>query len=269
MEIVNYHTPQDVHKEEYLYSPFNKKVNTGNVNLSEYQKRVKSQSGEDGIIEAVFRLIAPKTKFYVEFGAADGEWLSNTWNLRNNYGWTGLLMDSDKSATDRSNGLVHLEEINSKNINHLFEKYNVPENLDFISIDIDGDDLYVFDALDEKYRPILVCGESNPGLPNHLPLAIEEGMTDKWGKNRRNTSDPYDYHGCNIHAWYTVGKRKGYNVLTTSHVNVFLIAEEFSNLFYIPSLEEISVPPYFNIEYNRFLMASKNTDERYRFCEVR
>jgi hypothetical protein len=268
MKISKLHKPKDVYKEEYLHNPFNKKINNNKINLKEYRKRVRSQSGEDGIIEHVFSKIPARKKYYVEFGAADGEWLSNTWNLRNNFNWNGLLMDSDSEAVKKSNGLVHLEDITSQNINDLFQKYSVPENFDFLSIDIDGDDIYIFDALDSKYRPVLICGESNPGLPNQLPLAIEEGMTDKWGLKRRNTADPYDYHGCNIHAWHHVGKQKGYNVLTTSHVNVFLIAEEYSSLFYIPTLEEISVPPYFNIEHNRFLMGASNNDERYFWCEI-
>lgn len=268
MEIVKYLSPQEVYKEEYLHKPFGESVTVETINLINHRRVVRSQSGEDGIIEYVFSKIEPRVKFYVEFGASDGEWLSNTWHLRNNLGWTGLLMDSDLEAVNRTAGLVKLENIDSTNINHLFEKYSVPENLDFLSIDIDGDDIYVFDALDTKYRPILICAEYNPGLPNHLPLAIEEGMTDKWGTKRRNPLDPYDYHGCNIHAWYQVGLRKNYKVLTTSGVNVFLIANEHSDKFSIPTLNEISVHPYFKIEYDRFLAGASNK-ENYFWCQIK
>jgi hypothetical protein len=268
MEIVKYFKPEEVYKEDYLHSPFGERIQVESVNLSEYRKTVNSQSGEDGIIEHVFSQIEPRQKFYVEFGASDGQWISNTWHLRNNLGWSGLLMDSDKDAVGRSSNLVKLESIDSANINHLFEKYSVPENFDFLSIDIDGDDIYVFDALDAKYRPVLICAEYNPGLPNHLPLAIEEGMTDKWGTRRRNPADPYDYHGCNIHAWYQVGLRKNYKVLTTSGVNVFLIADEYSSKFSIPTLNEIAVSPYFNIEYNRFLAGASNR-ENYLWCQIK
>jgi hypothetical protein len=267
MKIINYHRTKDVYLENYLHNPFGELSGNSTVNLKEYRKTIRSQTGEDGIIEHVFSKITPRSRFCVEFGASDGEWLSNTWNLRNNHGWQALLMDSDPGAVDRSNGQVQLENITSSNINDLFSKYHVPENLDFLSIDIDGDDLYIFDALDARYRPILICGEYNPGLPNHLPLVIEEGLSD-YGPNRRNKSNPYDYHGCNIHAWHKVGQRKGYTVLTTnSHVNAFLIANEYVDKFNIPKLEDLCVPPYFVTEYNRFKAGASN-EENYFWCEI-
>jgi hypothetical protein len=60
--------------------------------LAEHEKQVFSQNGEDGIIEYVFQHIAPRSKTYVEFGTENGKQI-NTRNLRENFGWTGLLMD--------------------------------------------------------------------------------------------------------------------------------------------------------------------------------
>lgn len=267
LKIAKFHTPQEVYIKDYLYTPFSEKSEAKTVYLKEYRKNVTSQTGEDGIIAHVFSRIPPRHKFCVEFGASDGVWLSNTYNLRTNFGWKSLLMDGDAASVIRGGGRVQSENVNSSNINDLFEKYKVPADFDFLSIDIDGDDIYVFDALDSKYRPTLICAEYNPGLPNHIPLTIEEGKTDKWGDNRRNFSDPYDYHGCNIHAWYLIGARKNYKVLTTSGVNVFLIAEEHAQNFYTPTLAEICSPPYFNIEFNRFLAGASNK-ENYLWCEI-
>jgi len=275
MKIVKYHTPQEAYVEHYLYTPFPKKSDDAAVQenaprgvyLKEHRKIIKSQTGEDGIIEYVFSQIPPRRKFCVEFGASTGEYLSNTYHLRTAFQWKSLLMDSDPHSILMSGGLVKSENITASNINDLFQKYNVPEDFDFLSIDIDGDDLYIFDALDSKYRPILICAEYNPGLPNHVPLVIEEGKTDKRGGPERNPCDPYDYHGCNIHAWHRVAAQKRYKVLTTCGVNVFLIAEEYAKKFYTPTLEEICSPPYFNIEYDRFVMGASNR-ENYRWCEI-
>ena len=121
MEIIKHLKPEEVFKDEHLHSPFEEKVQIGSVNLSNYRRVVTSQSGEDGIIEYVFSQITPRQNYYVEFGASDGHWLSNTWHLRNNLGWTGLLMDSDQAAVGRSSGLVKLENIDSSNINQLFD----------------------------------------------------------------------------------------------------------------------------------------------------
>jgi hypothetical protein len=62
------------------------------IGLADHEKQVFSQNGEDGIIEYVFQHIAPRSKTYVEFGTENGKQI-NTRNLRENFGWTGLLMD--------------------------------------------------------------------------------------------------------------------------------------------------------------------------------
>ena len=90
-------------------------------------------------------------------------------------------MEGNETNVARSNGLCNLEWINSQNIMSLFEKYEVPKDFDFLSIDIDSDDVYVFDAIDfEKYKPSVVIGEYNPGIPNHLPLPLKKEKIGLW-----------------------------------------------------------------------------------------
>ncbi|MBT5399271.1 hypothetical protein HOL24_01865 [bacterium] len=49
------------------------------MDLLKYASNFRSQNGEDGIIEKVFKIIGePENKYFVEFGAWDGEFLSNT-----------------------------------------------------------------------------------------------------------------------------------------------------------------------------------------------
>ena len=48
---------------------------------------------------------------------------------------------------------LHKHHITAENINDLFELHGVPNDLDLLSIDIDGNDFYIWKALDEKYRP--------------------------------------------------------------------------------------------------------------------
>jgi len=51
--------------------------------LLDYRKDVTSQTGEDGIIDKVFEIIGTQSKWCVEFGAYDGKFCSNTYNLIN------------------------------------------------------------------------------------------------------------------------------------------------------------------------------------------
>lgn len=269
MKIIKEHTSPEIHTLDNYLNPFKNNNKPNNYYLSEYFKSIYSQHGEDGLLQYIFSVVKPRSKYFVEFGVQHGNSIENTRNLRLHHEWTGLLMEGNLKHVIESNGLVKHEWITSKNIMELFEKYNVPFNLDLLSIDIDGDDIYVFNSIDtNKYKPIIIIGEYNPSLPNHLPLTIVEGKSD-YGKdpyNNDNSKNPC-YHGCNIHAWYIIAKSKGYTMLTTCGVNVILISNEYINYFNPPELNDLVVYPYFRKEDNRFKTSCTLTQE-YKWCEI-
>ena len=51
---------------------------------------------------------------------------------------------------------LHKEFVTAENINRIFEKYSVPFQFDLLSIDIDYNDFYLWNALDAKYTPFVV-----------------------------------------------------------------------------------------------------------------
>ena len=55
--------------------------NPRTVFYNKFASNVYSTQGEDGLIDVVFRVLPPKNKWCVEFGAWDGFHLSNTANL--------------------------------------------------------------------------------------------------------------------------------------------------------------------------------------------
>jgi hypothetical protein len=266
MQIKKLHTAEEVYTDSNL--EISRRLSPTH-NYSKHAKKVFSQEGEDGIIELMFSKIPIRHKYYVEFGAGDGNNLSNTKNLKQNHGWTGLLMDASDEHVNKSNGLVMKESISKNNINDLFAKYEVPKDFDFLSIDVDGDDLYIFDAI--EYQPSVILAEYNPGMPNHLPLTVMEGRSDWQTPDKALVKGKwFDYHGCNINAWYTVGKRKGYVLVTTVNVNVVLIREDFANLFFVPTFEELMSMSYFNFNQSRYDIQSRSRDHIKEgiLCEV-
>ena len=73
------------------------KVNSEKFNFELYKKNISSQNGEDGIIEEIFKRIKNISDYHCcEFGAWDGKYLSNTYNLIKNHNYNALLIEGDK-----------------------------------------------------------------------------------------------------------------------------------------------------------------------------
>lgn len=195
----------------YIFSAF-----TEEIDLSRYEKSFYSQNGEDGVLAKIFQLVDPASRFCVEFGSYDGITGSNTYLLRKQ-GWQCLLLDRQFANPELK---LHKEFITADNINNLFEKYNVPTDLDLLSIDIDYNDFYVWKAIDKKYKPAVVVIEYNA---THLPFE------DKVVKYR-----PYfvggwtNYFGASILALYRLGREKGYSLVYAEKTgnNLFFIADD-------------------------------------------
>lgn len=98
--------------------------------MANFERSVYSQNGEDGVIEKIFEVIGTSSEYFVEFGAADGVWLSNTANLRLNKSWNGLLLEGNNEDLSIN---LHKEFITAENITEIFDKYNVPYDLDLFT----------------------------------------------------------------------------------------------------------------------------------------
>jgi hypothetical protein len=214
-------------KTTEIYKNNNIQHNHNNIEFKEYKKNVYSQCGEDGILQEIFNRIKDYNTFFIEFGGWDGEHLSNSANLRINYNWDGILFEGHCSKiTDKKINIYH-EYITSININYIFEKYKIPKNFGLLSIDIDGDDAYVFEALDtNKFSPSVIVCEYNPGLPNHIPLKCQERQPN-WSYSDIEKG----YFGGNLNCFYDIAKKKNYEFVTTTDSNVIFVKSElFSKL---------------------------------------
>ncbi|MFQ5748668.1 MAG: hypothetical protein ACE5H3_04325 [Planctomycetota bacterium] len=181
--------------------------------LELHEARVFSQNGEDGVIEAIFREIGTTDRFCVEFGVGDGR-ECNTRKLWELEGWTCLLMDNQHEG-----GLIHKEFITAENINALFDKYRVPREFDLLSIDIDGNDYWVWKAL-EGYRPRVVVVEYNASVP------VGESRTIRYDPQFQWQGD--DYFGASLQALAGLGCRRGYQLVYCEKkgVNAFFVAKK-------------------------------------------
>ncbi len=186
------------------------------VDLENYEKRVYSQNGEDGVVEKIFELIGTTSGYYVEFGVGDGA-ECNTRYFRECYGWKGLMMDS--GCPDSSINL-HQERITAENIVSLFQKYQVPTEFDLLSIDIDSNDFYAWNALSQHYRPRVVVMEYNGAHLPHEDKVIIYHPDNRW--------DGTNYFGASILAYYKLGRKYGYSLVYAENrgVNIFFIRDD-------------------------------------------
>ena len=190
-------------------------------NLKDFGAKHTSQNDEDGIIEAIFKHIPPRSSYFVEFGIGphwqDPGYVNglegNCVRLRDHWGWTGLLMDGT-AHPERFD--VKQEFIKPTAINGLFRKYGVPETVDVVSIDIDGQDFWIMMALD--YRPTLFIVEYNPNF-----YWVSQQFTVPF--NEKFRWDHTKYYGASLGALIKLGQDKGYKLVYANGVNAFFVMD--------------------------------------------
>ena len=146
--------------------------------LLAHAANVASQSGEDGIIARIFELLPPRHRYFVEFGAWDGQHLSNCWNLAANAGWGGCFIEANAhkfEALQAQHG--HNPQVRCVNrfvgfegpdrLDAILAEAGAPKDFDLLSVDVDGTDYFIWDSLAE-HQPQVVVIEFNPTIPNDV-----------------------------------------------------------------------------------------------------
>ena len=81
----------------------------------------------------------------------------------------GLTSTNIKNIKNRTDGKVKEYEVDCMNINELLEKYNAPEKIDFLNLDIEGsEDEVILDLNYDKYDIKLICIENGEKYKNFL-----------------------------------------------------------------------------------------------------
>ena len=149
------------------------------LNLFEYQ--VFSQNGEDGIIREIFKRIGVTNKYFIEFGVENG--MENNTHFLLNDGWSGLWIEGDKNnfesininfnfLTSKDKLKIRNEFVTRDNIEKIFSSSGVPKEIDLLSIDIDGNDYWIWSAI-ENYSPRVVVTEYNSHMGPDLKWVMK------------------------------------------------------------------------------------------------
>lgn len=181
-----------------------------------YEYNVFSQSGEDGILAEIFKRIGTTNKFFVEFGVSNG--LENCSAALLYSGWSGRWIEGSDSFYKQIQknfefyiGSKQLEVknafITAENIESLFGDLSVPKDFDLLSIDIDGNDFWVWKAI-KKYNPRVVVIECNPFYGPSIPWTMKYNPEHIWDRST--------YFGASVKALEILGKEKGYTLVGCS-----------------------------------------------------
>lgn len=191
--------------------------------LQKKSKKVYSQGGQDGLVEFIFKNIGVTNKFCVEFGfnsnSINGGSGANTSRLVIEDGWQAVFFDADYENTSIN---LYKETLTPENIGEIFKKYNIPQNPDYVSIDVDSIDLWLFRGMViSGYKPRLVSVEYNCNFPITVSATLMPGST--W-----NNFD--SVYGASLLALNRAADELGYKLICVEErLDAFFLLKELVN----------------------------------------
>ncbi|MCX6297254.1 MAG: hypothetical protein NTX97_14585 [Bacteroidetes bacterium] len=200
-------------------------------NFKEVEFSVFSQWGDDGIIQYLINKIEIPVKSFIEFGVENYQ-ESNTRFLLINDNWSGLVMDSSKkninyikndSISWKYSLLSKEAFINSENINDLISSSGFNGEIGILSIDIDGNDYWIWKAIN-VVNPVIAIVEYNS------VLGADRSITVPYKKTFSRTKEHYSnlYFGASLSALCFLAEEKGYYFIgSDSHgVNAYFVRKD-------------------------------------------
>ena len=206
------------------------------ASLAEVEFGVYSQWGEDGIIEYLVSRAEVPNKVFVEFGVQDYS-ESNTRFLLKRRNWKGLVIDSSVANVRRirRDTISEMHDLTSvaatvtaENINALISRSGIRGDIGLLSIDIDGNDYWVWKAIDVISPRVVVC-EYNSVFGN------EHAITVPYDPAFERTAAHHSrlFFGASLPALRRLAEEKGYTFVgcNTSGVNAFFVRSDCSAPF--------------------------------------
>jgi len=223
--------------------------NLNDINKYEYKKT--SQNNEDGIIDFIFNKIGLKKINFVEIGF--DFYQNNSLNFLSKVN-KGLFIDGSEDKVIKLKSIITLlypfknitvvkKFINKNNLNSIIDDYfHKDEEIDFFSIDVDGNDYYLFENL--KVRPKVICIEYNFWFGPDVKCSIPYDKNFTWEIGST-------YSGASLNSLCELAKRKGYYLIALeSHcVNAFFIRSDLKDNFeIIDNIKSFRIPKYYSTE---------------------
>jgi len=194
----------------------------------------RSQNEEDGLLLALFKRIGMTDRRCVEIGCGVNG--GNSGFLVQECGWSGLMVDADRrkiaTITERFAGhavIANKHRITVENINGVLQMHGFTGEVDFLSIDIDGNDYWIWEAL-------TACSPRVVALEYNWLFGPERAVTVPYDPQfRLSESATRAYRGASLAALTQLSQRKGYRLVASERVNAFFVRKDIAPQ--IPAIE--------------------------------
>jgi hypothetical protein len=215
----------------YLHTLLDSPRNADERRLLKSGYRVYSQADEDGILHEIFRRIGEGKRTFLELGAGNG--LENNTLFLLIQGWSGIWIEGSdrKAANSKKNmaaqiaeGRLQIEQhfITAPTIDKKIASLAAGREIDLLSIDLDGNDYYILDAIG-SISPRVIVAEYNSKFPPDIPWIIEYNEAHHW--------DGTDYFGASLKSLGLLLAGRGYALVGCSILgtNAFFVRTDFVN----------------------------------------
>ena len=214
--------------------------------LIKYSQKIYSQNEEDGIIQEIFNRIGTTNKTFVEFGIGDG--LENNTLALLLSDWNGLWIEGSSKSINNikdnfksviNSGRLRAVEafITKENINELISSNITVQEIDLLSVDIDGNDIHIFNEISVINARVVVI-EYNAKFPPPIMFGVDYNPTHCWQGD--------DYVGSSLKYIEQSLNAKGYKLVgcDLSGSNAFFVRDDLvDNKFLAPYSAEKHYQP--------------------------
>ncbi len=207
-----------------------------------------SQNGEDGIIAEIFRRIGTRSRFFVEIGAADGA--ENCTAALVDEDWQGVWVEGDPEKAAAARRLVGSRGVevchafvDRETILPLLDAANIPQEVDLLVLDLDGNDYWILERIGTRLRPRVMVLEYNAVIGPWFRWTMPYDAKHRWDGTLR--------HGASLAALASLGSRLGFTLIgcDSRGINAFFVRAEEAGPFDPGSARWHWVPPRYRLPY--------------------
>jgi hypothetical protein len=192
--------------------------------LTAQRFRLSSQNQEDGLTLALLHEAGPTTRRFIEIGSGlsggNGGFLAREW------GWAGLMVDGHREHMQQvgrrfPTATAVAAWITRENINHLITEHGYAGEIDLFSLDLDGNDYWIWEAVTVSSPRVLIMEYNSMFGPDR---SVTIPYDPQFDRHRHHSM----YYGASLTALTRLNARKGYRLVAVepSGVNAFFLRHD-------------------------------------------